>query len=119
MAAVLQRVGAVKEGTTDAQVFTYMREVFKMDKSAHDALVEQERRHQRESGDAQHPVLHVDLVSASGVYPKDATGKSDPFCMLGVVRSSLPLDDVDTSNLDKSSTIDQNLNPVWNETFSL
>ena len=51
--------------------------------------------------------LVVTVKNAEGLMGKDKTGFSDPFCVLTYADVAL-----------ETSVIDQNLNPVWNETFS-
>lgn len=54
-------------------------------------------------------VLEVKLVQAKGLTNKDIIGKSDPFAVLYI----RPLRD----KMKKSRTINNDLNPIWNEHF--
>ncbi|XP_073106873.1 synaptotagmin-5-like isoform X2 [Elaeis guineensis] len=54
-------------------------------------------------------ILEVKLVQARNLTDKDVIGKSDPFALLYV----RPLPD----RMKKSKTINNNLNPIWNEHF--
>ncbi|KAJ7535342.1 hypothetical protein O6H91_12G029200 [Diphasiastrum complanatum] len=54
-------------------------------------------------------VLEVKLVQAKDLLNKDAIGKSDPFVLLYI--RPMP------SRMKKTRTIDNQLNPIWNEHF--
>ncbi|KAH7659965.1 Enolase-like N-terminal protein [Dioscorea alata] len=54
-------------------------------------------------------VLEVKLVQAKGLTNKDLIGKSDPFAVVYI----RPLPD----RMKKSKTINNDLNPIWNEHF--
>ncbi|GLJ46823.1 hypothetical protein SUGI_0987750 [Cryptomeria japonica] len=56
-------------------------------------------------------ILEVKLVQAKNLKNKEFLGKSDPFCVI----YTRPLRD----SLKKSKTINNQLNPVWNEHFEL
>ncbi|GMY35793.1 synaptotagmin-5-like isoform X2 [Fagus crenata] len=56
-------------------------------------------------------ILEVKLVQAKGLTNKDIIGKSDPFAVLYV----RPLPD----KMKTSKTINNDLNPIWNEHFEL
>eukprot|EP01135_Chromosphaera_perkinsii_P010182 Nk52_evm48s2039 gene=Nk52_evmTU48s2039 len=51
--------------------------------------------------------LRVKILRAEGLAAKDVSGRSDPYCVVAV-----------GDNHFKTKTIEQQLNPVWNETFN-
>lgn len=53
-------------------------------------------------------LLKIHLFSASDIIPADADGFSDPYVVFKVGERKIV-----------SSVINKNLNPVWNETFTM
>ncbi|XP_048575567.1 BAI1-associated protein 3 isoform X2 [Nematostella vectensis] len=81
--------------------------------------------------------MHVTVVQARNLEAKDANGLSDPYCMLGLMRSELEETDANKNKrgkLRKRSTLrellkdesikvttvrENTLNPTWEESFTL
>ena len=68
------------------------------------------------SGHGQGGRLQVQVVEARNLARKDLFSKSDPYCVLSVVsKHSIGL----LTNSQKTTTINNNQNPIWNQTFVL
>jgi len=60
--------------------------------------------------------LMVQVVEARNLARKDILSKSDPYCELSIVQKhSLSI----LSSKQKTSTINNNQNPIWNQSFTL
>eukprot|EP01135_Chromosphaera_perkinsii_P001419 Nk52_evm3s168 gene=Nk52_evmTU3s168 len=61
------------------------------------------------------PKVQVNIVKARNLAAKDRSGKSDPYCGISVLQGVAPKDLEEYAHQTK--VVEQNLNPVWNETF--
>uniref|UniRef100_UPI00398E5D36 protein unc-13 homolog D isoform X3 n=1 Tax=Pristiophorus japonicus TaxID=55135 RepID=UPI00398E5D36 len=117
------------------ELLHYLQNAFQMDKAEHKVILEQVRQLKPPA-----IFLKITVKEAKGILAKDATGFSDPYCLLGVmvseehqeeetqrtgspqprrrqkavVKDSIPQDQIQKTEVKK-----QTLNPIWNETFLL
>lgn len=89
--------GLIKTAITDSLIWP-MRQIFKVFPGDYRDLEVQVTG-----------VLQVKLVQGKNLLNKDMIGKSDPFAILYI--RPIP------SRMKKSKTVDNDLNPIWNETF--
>ncbi|KJE95304.1 hypothetical protein CAOG_005767 [Capsaspora owczarzaki ATCC 30864] len=133
--AIRHRVGAVNDPEcVTAKLFDYCQRVFGYDAATHRSAMEEaaqltldspatskkshhHHRHSHSSIATPLTVLRVSIIQARGLFPKDKTGKSDPFCVLGLCDS----EDAAKPHKPRYSTSvkGQTLDPVWNEEFVL
>eukprot|EP00731_Ephydatia_muelleri_P029253 Em0020g897a len=73
-----------------------------------------------------HLSLHCKVVSAEGLPAMDANGKSDPYCIMGIVPKKYQemkkynlhdLEDKEVGELQTTSVKPETLTPEWNEQF--
>lgn len=66
-------------------------------------------------------VLEVTVHRAENLAPKDVTGTSDPYCLLGLVSSDIftNLRSKKRAPSYKTTCVQRNLNPVWNQCFEI
>lgn len=67
-------------------------------------------------------ILEVTVDCAENLAPKDVTGLSDPFCILGVVEKDSYINLHSEKRIkycQVTSVVEQNLNPEWRQTFRL
>ncbi|XP_060700614.1 protein unc-13 homolog D isoform X1 [Hemiscyllium ocellatum] len=119
----------------EKELLHYLQNAFQMDEEEHRGILEQIKQ-------LKPPTVFLKLIvkEAQGILAKDATGYSDPYCLLGVmvpeehqdeeaskadsplprrrqkaiVKDSIPQDQIQRTEVKK-----QTLNPIWNETFLL
>ncbi|XP_067860496.1 protein unc-13 homolog D [Heptranchias perlo] len=113
----------------------YLQNAFQMDQAEHEVILERVKQLKPPAA-----FLKVIVKEAKGILAKDASGFSDPYCLLGVmipeehqeeetqradspqprrrqkavVKDSIPQDQIQRTEVKK-----QTLNPIWNETFLL
>ncbi|XP_055509991.1 protein unc-13 homolog D [Leucoraja erinacea] len=113
----------------------YLQSAFQIDKAENEVIQEQVRDLKPPS-----PYLKLTVKEAKGIIGKDATGFSDPYCLLGLMsseehqeeeaqRSNSPLprrrqkammkEAIPQDRIQKTEVKRQTLNPIWNETFLL
>ncbi|KAG8433032.1 hypothetical protein GDO86_017341 [Hymenochirus boettgeri] len=125
---------------SEEELFQYLEEVFGMNRSDHEAILQ----HVRE---CKAPVyaLKVSVVQARNLLAKDSNGFSDPYCMLGIMIMQSTKETEEKKErkfsfrkkkdkIEKRSSIKEvlpakyiqvtevknnTLNPVWNENFLL
>mmetsp|Transcript_20311 Transcript_20311/g.22638 ORF Transcript_20311/g.22638 Transcript_20311/m.22638 type:complete len:133 (+) Transcript_20311:92-490(+) len=61
-------------------------------------------------------ILHVKVIKATHLKDKDGIGKSDPYVKLELEQDNVFKDK--DYGFQKTSTIEGNVNPVWNEDFT-
>ncbi|KAI3513819.1 hypothetical protein L1887_12002 [Cichorium endivia] len=82
---------------------TSLEKVLKDGENENDELVDNKRRMVITRG-----VLSVTVISAEDLPPADLMGKADPFVVLTMKK---------TGTKNKTRVVNNNLNPIWNQTF--
>ncbi|TRY60317.1 hypothetical protein DNTS_013652, partial [Danionella cerebrum] len=117
-----------KEQYSNKELRDYVREAFTMTEDEHESLNEKV-----ESSVAPIYCLRVTVKQAKGILGKDASGFSDPYCLLSMLSEhkqspvgkafSKPQKAVvrDSANgkVFQTTIKKQTLNPIWNESFNL
>uniref|UniRef100_A0A4W3K007 C2 domain-containing protein n=1 Tax=Callorhinchus milii TaxID=7868 RepID=A0A4W3K007_CALMI len=133
----VHRVGKPPGGRSreESQLLQYLQDVFAKDTEEHRLVLNRVRQLKWPA-----TFLKVMVKEAKGLLAKDATGFSDPYCLLGVAvveeqqdedvhRGDSPLprrrqkavvkDSIPEDQIKRTEVKIQTLNPIWNETFQL
>ncbi|XP_067913937.1 protein unc-13 homolog D [Heterodontus francisci] len=126
---------AASHSTDKNELLHYLQNAFQMEEEEHKVILEQVRQLKPPA-----VFLKVTIKEARGILAKDATGFSDPYCLLGVIvaeghqeeeaqRADSPLprrrqkavvkDSIPEDQIQRTDVKKQTLNPIWNETFLL
>ncbi|ESN98827.1 hypothetical protein HELRODRAFT_162286 [Helobdella robusta] len=89
-------------------LFEFFRKVFNVDETEHEQQIDSAKKLLLAGTSNWCAKLAITVVCAQGLAGKDKTGASDPYVTIQVGKSK-----------KKTSTVLQNLNPTWNETFHL
>ncbi|XP_051889315.1 LOW QUALITY PROTEIN: protein unc-13 homolog D [Pristis pectinata] len=117
------------------ELLQYLQNAFQMDKEDNNVILKQVRDQKPPS-----TFLKLTVKEANGIIGKDATGFSDPYCLLGLMvseeaqeeeaqRTDSPLprrrqkavmkEVIPQHQIQRTEVKRQTLNPIWNETFLL